>query len=422
MTRRVGFGRGLAVRSAGRGVAVEAGVRHERTDAVVVEVRGGRSRRRGLRRALSREGVVRRLAGRRRTWPAGRSSPPFDVLVQMTALLRIWRRLDHGGSVPAIDPPQAVHGSRTPQMPRTRSGWATPDRFASAGAGHPTIVANDPSSNTRSDVSAGGPERDLRDQAIDDVFDRPALWRAEAAGALDLADDDLPAAMSPGPTFPVALRSAIASLPDDISTVVDLGAGAGGASEWVRSATGAEVIAVEPAPRARLAAQLLFPDLVVLDGAADRAPLADGCADVVTLWGVLSLLDDVGPVLSEASRLLTGDGWLVVADVVSAGDTGWNDEDNRFRSVEELEALIHGHGFLVADIGCGAMASTGRWADTAHRVDEWIEEHCADRDGFDRWRDDQRKLGELADGDAVMGGVLVARRRARPRLPLHAPG
>ncbi|MEZ5298361.1 MAG: hypothetical protein R2697_19440 [Ilumatobacteraceae bacterium] len=104
------------------------------------------------------------------------------------------------------------------------------------------------------------------------MFDRPALWRFEAVAALDIDDVDLPA-MSPGPTFPAALRSAIAALPSDIALVVDLGAGAGGASEWLRLATGAEVHAVEPARRARLTARLLFPELHVVDGSASKTPL-----------------------------------------------------------------------------------------------------------------------------------------------------
>lgn len=122
-----------------------------------------------------------------------------------------------------------------------------------------------------------------------DVFDRPALWRYEAAAVLGIDDADLPAAMSPGPTFPAALRAAVAAIPaDPTTTVVDLGAGTGGASEWVRCSTGATIIAVEPAPRARLVARLLFPDLQVMDGSVEHVALPDGSADVVTMWGVSS--------------------------------------------------------------------------------------------------------------------------------------
>lgn len=255
---------------------------------------------------------------------------------------------------------------------------------------------------------ASGTEPDI-DAEIDAVFDRPALWRFEAVAALGLDEADLPAAMSPGPTFPAALRSAVAALPDEIGLVVDLGAGAGGASEWLRLATGAEVHAVEPAQRARLAAQLLFPELHVVAGSASNTPLEPGCADVVTLLGVVSLLDDVGPALEEAGRLLADHGHLVVADLVSATADSWSDADNRFRSVEDLEALAHAHGFVVDSVGCGAVSASGRWGEVAERVDEWIEDHCADRDGYDRWAADKDKLRFLAAEGSVLGGVLVAR-------------
>jgi SAM-dependent methyltransferase len=264
---------------------------------------------------------------------------------------------------------------------------------------HRGTSSSDPSPATGSDGCAVG-----------DVFDRPALWRYEAAAVLDVDVADLPAAMSPGPTFPAALRTAVASMPPDVGTVVDLGAGTGGASEWVRSSTGAAVIAVEPAPRARLVARLLFPELRVIDGSAERAPLVDHTADVVTLWGVSSLLDDLGPVLAEVVRLLRGDGLVVIADLVSSSDRSWHDAENCFRSIEAIElALLHA-GFGIVSIGCGLETVDDEWRTVAHRIDAWIERHCSDRDGFTRWRDDKRKLASLSNEGAVLGAVLVAQR------------
>jgi SAM-dependent methyltransferase len=271
---------------------------------------------------------------------------------------------------------------------------------------HSSAMTNEPSGDGRVGETA---ELDTDiDGDIDEVFDRPALWRFEAVAALGIDDADLPAAMSPGPTFPAALRSAVAALPDDIAHVVDLGAGAGGASEWVRLATGAEVHAVEPAPRARLAAQLLFPEIHVVDGSAAWAPLDGGCADLVTMLGVVSLLDDLTPALTEAARLLGGRGHLVIADLVSASATSWSDADNRFRSVEDLEATVHAHGFVVDTVGCGAVAASGRWGEVAERVDRWIESNCVDRPGYQRWWADKDKLRALARDGQVLGGVLVA--------------
>ncbi len=254
------------------------------------------------------------------------------------------------------------------------------------------------------------PDSDVAGSDGPDVFDRPALWRYEAAAVLDIEEADLPAAMSPGPTFPAALRAAVAAIPSDVTTVVDLGAGTGGASEWVRSATGAAVIAVEPAPRARLVARLLFPELGVMDGSADCAPLADASADAVTLWGVSSLLRDLRPVLAEASRLLRDGGHVIIADLVSASQDSWSDADNSFRSIEDLELTLLSAGFSIVSIGCGHATLADHWGDVAHRVDDWIEHHCTERDGFERWRDDKQKLADLSSDGAVLGAVLVARR------------
>jgi SAM-dependent methyltransferase len=271
-------------------------------------------------------------------------------------------------------------------------------------------MRNEPSQGVRSgETDAARPDidDDMSDD-MNDVFDRPALWRFEAVAALGIDEVDLPAAMSPGPTFPAALRSAVAALPDDIAHVVDLGAGAGGASEWVRLATGAQVHAVEPARRARLAAQLLFPEVHVVDGSAAHAPLEGGCADLVTMLGVVSLLDDLTPALTEAARLLGRRGHLVIADLVSASAASWSDADNRFRSVEDLEATVHAHGFVVDTVGCGAVTASGRWGEVAERVDRWIEVNCVDRAGYRRWCADKDKLRALARDGQVLGGVLVA--------------
>ncbi|MEZ5298360.1 MAG: hypothetical protein R2697_19435 [Ilumatobacteraceae bacterium] len=128
----------------------------------------------------------------------------------------------------------------------------------------------------------------------------------------------------------------------------------------------------------------------------------------MTLLGVVSLLEDISPALDEAARLLGDHGHLVIADLVSATARSWSDADNRFRSVEDLEALVHAHGFVVDTVGCGAVSPSGHWAEVADRVDRWIETHYADRAGYDRWSSDKDKLRSLAADGRVLGGVLVA--------------
>lgn len=56
-------------------------------------------------------------------------------------------------------------------------------------------------------------------------------------------------------------------------TIVDLGSGAGGASEYLRRATGASIVAVDPADLTRETAQARFPNLHHVGG----EPTRTGC-------------------------------------------------------------------------------------------------------------------------------------------------
>jgi SAM-dependent methyltransferase len=241
-----------------------------------------------------------------------------------------------------------------------------------------------------------------------DLFDQPTLWRVEAATSLGLEGEELIAAVSPGPAFPEALRSLTHTLPRCPRIIVDLGAGGGGPSEWLRVATGATVYAVEPAPGARDAAARAFPDLRVLAGRADAAPLPGGVADVVMLSGVLSLLDDIEPVLDEVERLLAASGCVVVADLFSAGSTTLSTGPNTFRRIEDVEQTLRSRGFVTVSIGCGDPVPDASWSTVAEAVDDWIATHCSDQAGFAAWSRDRRRLQELARAGKLVGGYLTA--------------
>src|SRR5215210_5227517 len=143
---------------------------------------------------------------------------------------------------------------------------------------------------------------------MSDVFDQPSLWKIEASRALGLKGEDLIAAMSPGPAFPAALRSVASALPPGCAAIVDIGAGTGGASEWLRRVTGAAVFAIEPAEGSRAAAVRAFPELLVAGGSAEQLPLRDGVADAVIISGVISLMADIEVLVDEADRVLSGNG------------------------------------------------------------------------------------------------------------------
>jgi SAM-dependent methyltransferase len=266
---------------------------------------------------------------------------------------------------------------------------------------------------------------------IQDLFDSPALWRAQAASALGLDGLDLLAAVSPGACFPAVLNSMLAGVlrgdsaitgirRDGASTmgvhemecVVDIGAGAGGVSEWIRRNTAASVVAVEPAEGARSAASWLFPELDVRAGSAESTGLDDGFADLVLLTGVISLIDEAGPVLRESERVLRHSGSLAIADLFSASCGSFVSGHNVFRSLEYVTTMLAVRGWELVEVGVGATEGSPSWAAAGARVDEWIQTHRRDHPAYSAWHADQKHLQCHIENDDVIAGCIVAKRRS----------
>ncbi len=239
----------------------------------------------------------------------------------------------------------------------------------------------------------------------------PTRWRVEAADALHLEGEDLAAAVSPGAAFPSALWSIVRALPGHVDTLVDIGAGGAGASEFLRRCTGATVHAVEPSAPARYAAQQCFPELLVSPGVASDTGLADACADVVTLCGVTSLIAEIEPVLAEVVRLLKPSGALGVADLFSTRVDELHTGPNVFRSWEAWGRAMEAYGFEVIEVGAGVAAPSGDWGEIADVVEDWIRRNCRHRPKFEMWLRDRRHLRRLIDGGEVVAGCLVGVRR-----------
>lgn len=107
-------------------------------------------------------------------------------------------------------------------------------------------------------------------------------------------------------------------------TVVEVGAG-DGANFAFYPDTVEQVVAVEPEPylRARAAeAAAAYPVVGVVDGTAERLPIADGTADAVVFTLVLCTVNDQVQALAEARRVLRPGGELRVLEHVMAHEPG----------------------------------------------------------------------------------------------------
>ncbi len=244
-----------------------------------------------------------------------------------------------------------------------------------------------------------------------ELFDDIATWRAQAAVDLGLTGIELVAAISPGPAFPTTLHALAEHVPHRPgTTIVDLGAGMGGASAWLSAVTGAAIICIEPADGSRRAAQRLFPGLDVRRGTATDSGLPSACADAVVALGVTSLLDDLAGLFAEASRLLRPGGFVGVADMFLATGDVERDGTNTLRSLPATIAAAAAAGLEAVVIGCADDAEpAAEWSAAADRLRAAVVAAHRGEPALEPWLADQHKLAEWIAGGHVVGGCLVLR-------------
>jgi SAM-dependent methyltransferase len=102
-------------------------------------------------------------------------------------------------------------------------------------------------------------------------------------------------------------------------TVLDVGAGAGTDSSIAARLAGprGKVYALDMTP-AMLERLRALPNVVALEGTAERLPLPDAAVDVVTSNGVLNLVPDKRRAIAEIFRVLRPGGRVQIADIVIA--------------------------------------------------------------------------------------------------------
>ena len=136
--------------------------------------------------------------------------------------------------------------------------------------------------------------------------------------------------------------------PQGGETVVDLGAGVG-AGAMRAAGSGARVIAVEPTPflRRTLALRRLANrhrgDIEVVDGAAERIPVADGTVDAVWAVNTMHHWNDVERGVAEIARVLRPGGRVLLVDEVFTDPA--HPDHERFGTDHGPEH----HGFTMVD-------------------------------------------------------------------------
>jgi len=224
------------------------------------------------------------------------------------------------------------------------------------------------------------------------------------------------AGASTGVAYPLALRTVRAALAVGRGhRLADLGAGLGGASQWLSTTTGAAVVSVEPSAASADAAARLFPELRMVVADAMAVPITGSSCHAVTLLGVVSLVDDLAPLLEEAVRLLRPGGRLGLTDLCLVdGDVErpGGGSPNTFRSMDVLVDALTERGLDVERLAATDADVDAAWDGVGREVDDEIRRRHGDDPEFERYRDDRRRLAARIEDGALHVGTLVARVRA----------
>lgn len=246
----------------------------------------------------------------------------------------------------------------------------------------------------------------------DELFDRPAVMRLAAVERLGLAGEERIAGLVTGAAYPDALVPIVDACRGRRGLVLDVGAGLGAASVWLRDEAGVEVVGVEPEGRAAGLARRAFPQLAMSCGTADALPVRSGACVGVVMLGTASLLEDLGPALAEAVRVARPGGVIAVTDLCLVGGAVRPSGANVFRSASRLAAALEEHGCTVTDVWDAPATLDTRWGDTTALVDDEIAARHGGTEEFRAWKADRDHLHELiVDGSlevatvtAVVGG------------------
>lgn len=165
------------------------------------------------------------------------------------------------------------------------------------------------------------------------------------------------------PGYPAdAIDQIVAELElNDASSVLDLAAGTAQVSRLIRNRV-RRVIAVEPVQPMRARITDDFPDVTVLDGAAEAIPLTDRAVDAVVVGEAFHWFATM-PATAEIARVLRLDGGLALlwnTPTWTAETTHW---------LEDFRQIVRSHKQAAGDYPAG----NERWRDEFARTELFTE-------------------------------------------------
>ena len=247
--------------------------------------------------------------------------------------------------------------------------------------------------------------------AMEEEFDTEAGWTADAVRELG-PDYAIPAGCR-GSGSPSALSWLGTQLGLRAGmTLLDDGAGVGGAAEFAREQFGVDLVLAEPALGACRAARTLF-DRPTVAAAGEKLPFASVAFDAAWCLGVLCTADDQLDLLRELARVVRPGGPIgLLVFVRTVTELPEQPEGNDFPSADGLYGLLDRAGLVVrAEAGLSDFPDAPPdWQRRVEAVEAVIERDHGQDHSWQVAAEQQRVIGDLLNRGLVVGRLLVVAR------------
>ncbi len=250
-------------------------------------------------------------------------------------------------------------------------------------------------------------------EAMADEFDTLPVWTA--ASIDDLGPDHAIAAACRGSGNPAALTWFIEQLGLERGTsLLDVGAGMGGAGEFAARASNARATLCDPMMGACRAAEHLFGRPVVA-ATGEQLPFRDNSFDTAWALGVLCTSDDQPAMVRELVRVVKPGGLIGLLVFVTVTEQLPEQPDgNNFPTRDGLDLMIYDAGM---DIRVRAELSDfpsplAEWQNCVDEVDELVARRHRHDQRWQRAHDQEMIITRLITDELVNGVVLILESRS----------